>query len=558
MSQHYYYPKSIYFSNGRSVLAGQLHTEINDDDLINNTLVRVFDDSVNDHVEIVFDEPLDSAERHRLDLLVQLHRPDDHPDYFDAVVDMAGRGTHISVAKAFQDGATSVYVRDGTYLETETIDLPDGGQLVGESQGNVKLVLMTGNSVQIDGSKGKKETIGTLSIENKSQVVIGHNTQFSRLKAGHFVLLGTNYYEIAAVQSDSRLFLQVPYEGKTLRSRPYIAQSMYTGVKISNVIIANSAGTGLYLRAIRHCCMKGMALLYCTPNLHVQDAADVSLGEIICGFSRGVGVILDNAVSIISDTLDVYNSTSHGIELRSNSYTNVFDACSSSNNNGNGICVSGSVYGLHITDGVMRHNNGLGLFTAAGSTNVLINSCSVIDNQKTGIQFNGEESAICNNIVRDNDGDGLVAGKRCLISSNKITANLGNGIECTAQNGHSLFSDNTIEDNGKCGIHCNGDNLVINNNLVRNNGVNGIFVGGKNNTLSSNNVSMSGTDGILLGSTCQKTLISANQSFENKVGVHIMIGALRTLFCNNMVLSNKQTNFCDEATDTTVNGNVFQ
>lgn len=554
--KQYFYDKNVYFAHGRQLIAGQLQAEIESDALINNALIRVYDDAGNNQLEIVFEGELDAAEIARLEAIVAAHSPDDHPDYFDAVVDKHGRGTHSSIADAFNSGATSVYVRDGIYIETQDIMLPDGGQLIGESQGNVKIVLVTGNSIKIDGSKGVKQEQGTICVANNSMTVTGSSTAFTKLQAGNFILLGTNFFEIRSIESDISLTLLAPYRGRALKNEPYLAQAMYTGIKVGNLVVANSSATGLYCRGIRHCSLKGIAVLYCAQNIALHDSGDLSLYEFICGFSNGIGVILDNAYSVLADTLDVYNSASHGIELRHHSRSNVFDACSSSNNNGSGIYVSGESSDLNITDSVMKHNNCMGMFTAAGSNNIIVCGCTVIHNGDVGVQFNGHSSLLSHNISNHNGCHGLVSGCDCVLASNQISYNAGHGVLCSTGIDSCIISNNRVTNNTLNGINTDSDGNVVSNNIVRKNSGAGILFTGKNNTVGNNNVSENASGGIRVQSTCCDTLFSANQVYGNsKVGAQIYAGARDTLLTNNIIKGNSGANLIDEGVGTLVQAN---
>ena len=512
-----------------------------------------------DVVEVWFENPLTHPEEAVLASLVTLRYNDAY--YFDATVDCKGTGDYVKIADAFAAGKTSVYVRDGTYIETANIVLPDGGQLIGESQSNVKIVLVAGNSIVVDGSKGVKINTGTIAIANHSQTVIGTGTTFTSILPASFILLGTNFYTIASVESDTSLTLADTYSGGALAGVTCLAQQMFTGVKISNVVIVNPPGspystTGLYLRGLRHCSFKGIAALYCTPNIQVLDTGDCSLYEFICGFSNGVGLAIDNVHSVLWDTLDVYNSTSHGIQLTTRCSSNVFHSCSSSNNGGNGLSISADSYDVNISNGVIKHNNDRGLFADAGSSKIIVSCCTFIDNISHGVHLLCSNSVASNNIIDNNKANGVVGGgTNCIVTGNQITNNTGDGLAYIA--GEScVISTNRIDSNGGHGINVVDNHAIISGNIVCNNGACGILSGSTNGNIAMNNVHDNASHGLELTAASSLCIVGQNQiNLNTGTGLLIDAGSSNSILTNNIVLSNIAANLTDNGSGNVLNGN---
>jgi len=126
----------------------------------------------------------------------------------DAIVDpTVGNGDYTTVGAAFTGGATSVFVRAGTYSETVDITIPDGGSLVGERAGGVVLSLGTGVSIIAGSTPANRTTAGTISIPSGSTTVTGVGTDFdgtisgNTLNPGDYILLHHQFYEIASITS---------------------------------------------------------------------------------------------------------------------------------------------------------------------------------------------------------------------------------------------------------------------------------------------------------------------------------------------------------------------
>lgn len=504
-----------------------------------------------DVVELWFDAPMSVEEEAVLRALVQSKYRDTY--IFDAVVDARGNGDYVRVADAFADGKTSVYVRDGLYIETANIIIPDGGQLVGESQSNVKIVLVAGNSVVVDGSQGVKINSGTIAIEHDTKNIVGTGTAFTSLLPSSFILLGTNFYQISSVESDTRLTLRDIYKGKSLTNMFCLAQKMFTGIKISNIIIANSATTGLYIRGVRHCGFTGIAVLNCTPNIQVVDSGDASLCEFIVGFSNGTGLVLENAHSMLCATLDIYNSTMHGIELKSKSSSNVFDSCSTSNNAGVGFYISGNASDINVADTVIKHNNNKGLFTDVGSYQIIISGCTVIENRLTGLHLCGAFGVISNNVIKNNGGCGLEGGQKCTITSNQICENLADGIR-NHETDSVVITSNRIQANAGNGIDIKTSGSVISNNIICNCTLSGLLYGGSNGNVC-NNVISNNTDGIHATETATATVVGQNQFFSNSSNGLLFDAGSSNNLANYNMLSNNGTNSTDNGTANDFYGN---
>lgn len=506
-----------------------------------------------DIVELWFDAALSHDEETVLAALVATKYHDSY--IFDAIVDTRGNGDYTRVADAFAAGKTSVYVRDGLYIETANIVLPDGGQLVGESQSNVKLVLAAGNSVIVDGSGGIKVNSGTISIAHGSSTVIGAGTNFTALLSQSFILLGTNFYQVLSIESDTSLTLKEVYQGKSLSGMACLAERMFTGVKISNIVIVNSSSTGLYLRAIRHCSFKGIAVLNCTPNITVADAGDSSLYEFICGFSNGVGVTLDNAHSMLCDTLDVYNSTSHGIELKSHSSSNVFDSCSTSNNAGIGVYISGNAFDINVADTVIKHNNNSGLVTDSGSNQIIVVGCTVIENLLVGIGLGGLFGVVSNNIVSRNGGHGISGAHNCVLTGNQLCENGGDGIFYHSGTS-TIVTSNRLCANIGSGINIEATSCVLANNIVCESGTSGVVYSGTNGSVTGNVVYGNSLHGVHCTATASQTIIAQNQVNSNAGnGLVFDVGATNNLVNFNMLSGNALGNTVDNGTTNEFVGN---
>lgn len=508
-----------------------------------------------DVVEIWFDDVLTASQASVLAAMVASKYHD--PYLFDAIVDKNGSGDYVSVAAAFADGKKSVFVRDGTYVETSNIVLPDGGQLFGESQSNVRIVLAGGTSVMIDGSGGTKNTTGTVSCSNNSQAVTGSGTTFTASAPLNFILLGADFYQIASIESDTALTLVDSYQGTALSNFPCLVQQMFTGMKMANLIIAQSSATGVFVRAVRHCGFRAVAVLYCTPNFELIDSGGLALCELISGFSNGVGFTANNAHTVLCDTLNVYNSTSDGIVANNASSSIVFQTCNVSNNNGNGLNLSDTTHDINVVDNIIKYNNAVGLLTASSTSRIIVTGCSVIDNGSHGVQMTGNFGVLSGNVLTRNSGDGVNgAGASNVITNNQAIQNAGDGMSYASGVG-GIVSSNRCDGNSGNGMNITADNNSISNNAICNNGATGLVYGGSSSTITSNNVYSNTLNGMRLTSTSSYAIVAQNQVLNNSAnGLLFDAGSTNSVVNYNVLANNTSGNVADNGTGNTFVGNV--
>ncbi len=487
---------------------------------------------VGDVVEVWFNGNLTEPEEEVLAQLVAEKYKDSN--IFETIVDSRGRGQFSSIADAFAAGKTSVYVRDGTYYETQNIIIPDGGQLEGESQSNVRIVLVGNNTIKIDGSAGVKQTAGTISIAANSLIVTGVGTMFTALQPKDFIQLGTTYYEIGSIESDISLTLAQMYLGAPLVNVDYLAQHMYTGIKISNLIVALSSATGLYIRGVRHCGFKSLAIIGCTPNIVVVDSGEFAMYEIINCFSKGIGISFENVTSMLLQTLDIYNCAGHGMALLGKTTNAVCASSAFCNNFGCGLMLNDMLCDLHFTNCIFKQNNACGIFMQGNCMQVIVQGCTVGDNNGVGISISGSANLVSNNIIK-NASHGVVTSPFCVVTSNQIDENKGNGIMCPE----------------------GSDNINISMNRISNNLINGVLSAAKFGLFSGNIVMNNGASGFEFsssGNIINSSVISQNVEH----GLLFLINSINNMVSNSQIISNTVSGATVQSNDNIVSHNVFR
>lgn len=475
MTSYTYSDSKDFVSKGQgSIVLHELQTEIKNEIKITPTVKHI--DLVDDDITIYFDTSLTTEEQSLLTGIVNNYTILEHitSEIYDAVVDSHGNGDYLLPSAAFAAGHTSIFMRNGTYTESVDVIIPSGGSLVGESASGVVIDFNGAYSVKSDASGGSKQSVGTISCSNNSTAVTGTTTSFTSLSPGDFILIGLKDYEIKSIESDTAMTLSDPYKGNAVVDSWYFSQTMHTGIKISTLTIMNSSTTGLYIRACRHSSFESITLKYNSPNMTIDDSGNSVLKQILSQQSTGIGITLNNAAAISCTVLNVYNSSSHGIEIKGGSIDITIDACESSNNAGIGVCITDTSTDVNVMASAIRNNITSGIHCSSGAIASSLNINTIQDNGTHGIDIDGKHHVVTGNNVKKNGDHGIrVLSIESVISGNISRENTSDGITVTGDD--NIINGNISTGNSLGGINITAgatNNIATYNNLTGNTGTN--------------------------------------------------------------------------------------
>lgn len=556
MATEYKYSITTDFTNAPSVIASDLQQTIDADPIIVTNVDYINTDG--DDVTIVFPSALDTNGVTQLNTIVSEYKYDPYIKGASNIVGAMVSNTsgadadYTTIASAFAAGETSVYVRNGIYYETSDIVVPSYGQLSGESPAGVIIVLLGGSKIKSDGSNGVIQTDGTISITFNTKAVTGTGTFFTNLVANDYILLGTNYYTIASIQSDTALTLLETYTGSTITNQACKASTMNTGVVINNIVIMGSSTCGLYLRSLRHSFVNSIVISKCASNMQIVDCADVSVNNIISYLGFTTGMIITRCSSISLVTVNLFNCASHGMVLTDN-YNTSCVSCAAENNNGSGFNLIGESSSM-LVNCITNYNTGNGVSSDTNTINTNISGCACAHNGG-GIVMLGTNNITRGSIIHDNSGVAISAESHAVISSNQIINHTGNAI--------SLSGDkNTISGNSICYVTGNGIDLsnsdsTVTGNCIHNCDGYGIIIDGDNHTISSNTINTPILDGIHLTATSDSNVVSSNfVKGGSATGIIIVSSATDNIVSANIAKNNTTANLTDNGTNTVVVNNI--
>ncbi len=167
----------------------------------------------------------------------------------------------------------------------------------------------------------------------------------------------------------------------------------------------------------------------------------------------------------------------------------------------NGSLAAGNFSGIRhagsdliVRDNVIAANGGIGIESVSPSTSLVVAGniiglnawgSTARGNGNDGIRSFADVSEITDNIVVNNEGDGIyVASDDAIITGNTV------GL---------LVTGSTGAGNDGYGIHASGDNVLIDNNTVSDNGDGGIYLSGNGAVITNNRIGSSADGNSPLG-----------------------------------------------------------
>jgi hypothetical protein len=386
---------------------------------------------------------------------------------YDAIVSTDGKSDYLLPSAAFNDGNQSIFVREGVYVETGDVVIPTSGSMTGETRAGIVLNFAgTAYGVKCDANPAHIETAGTISVTNGSATVTGTGTTFTNLAAGNYISIGTVYAKIAAIGSNTSLTIVRAYRGVSLVNINYQAMSMFSGIAITNINIAGSTSTGLYVRGCRQFDFDSVAVSDCSPNIFMEYSGDSSATRVVSYNGTGNGFELSNCISISNSILEVINNTVDGVAISGVSTDLLFKDAESSGNGVHGFHVSGTATDTNFSECVTKFNASIGIWVESGSSGMAINSSNSTTNGSHGLQFDGDDIVFSGGLVQKNGGNGIVVnGNRCIVTKNICK----NNTEALTIGGvDNIVSSNVCQNSTTYGCHIlstGNNNSVTYNNL---------------------------------------------------------------------------------------------
>lgn len=312
-----------------------------------------------------------------------------------------------AIDKVSREGGGTVFIRNGTYQETDNITLKSAVSLVGEKE-STTIIDFNSLSKSVTFQDTGVYTTGTIASITSGVMVTGSGTSWlANVSAGQYLFLQNRHYLIAAVTSDTTLILSEGYIGNaTLPGAAYRISTILRDIDIRELTIKNSAADGIAVQGARNFIME---------NVQIQ--------------SNNIGIDFDNVTEFRADNTFVITSTSDGIQLASCGFFNL-NGMASISNGGNG-------------------------WTLSSCETVPLNFCAANGNTGDGINVTGCTKCLFSVEATGNGGQGIqfVSGSDLnFVERSLITNNTSDGLELTATCDRNIITANVFRSNGAYGV----------------------------------------------------------------------------------------------------------
>lgn len=341
-------------------------------------------------------------------------------------------------------GGGTLYLKSGTYTVTTALTGYSSITIIGVSPDET-IINFSSTAANLSFAGTGVYTTGTITSITSGVNVTGSGTSWlANATAGQHLFLGTRWYLIAAVTGDTTLVLAEGYvDNVTMPGASYRIASVKQNIKISDLSIKNSTGTGLTF----------------------TDCRKLTLNNVLF-VSNNKGIALTNTSECGADNIVVVTSTSNGVEL-----TNVglsdFESINSISNGGSGF-VFNNIKAVTFYPCSATANTADGFNITTGVNLDLVIEAS--GNGGQGVEcVSACSDIVMQTIAKGNTSDGIkltATSDNCKIANGDIQSNGGYGVNIAASTcDNNIITGNAILLNTSGQINDSGTGTLIRGNI---------------------------------------------------------------------------------------------
>lgn len=260
-------------------------------------------------------------------------------------------------------------------------------------------------------------TTGTITVASTVFITGSGTSWLSNVTAGQHLFLGTRWYEIAAVTSDTTLILTESYGDNVTLPSTYRIASIKQNIIIKNLTLKNSTGTALAITDGRRVTLDNLLLLTNNKGLVLTNVSETNVERVLAAANTSNGIELTNfGLSDWESVLAIGNDGT-GLILNNCKQVNFYPCLASGNmgdgwnittgvnisgtldaisNGGQGIELVATNDGLSIFNSVIQANTSDGMKLTATTDNVRLYGCNIQFNGGYGVNV---ADATCDNMV---------------------------------------------------------------------------------------------------------------------------------------------------------------
>lgn len=344
-------------------------------------------------------------------------------EFLDA--DVGGRLITISSVNDLQGainelvsvGGGKVFLKAGTYNITTAITGDSSVTIEGASASST-ILNFGSTSANISFTGTSVYTTGTITVASGVNITGSGTSWLANVTTSHQLFLGTRWYKIAAITSDTTLILSEAYGDNVTLPSTYRIVIPKIDINFKEVAFQSSTGTGLVFTDCRNVELDNVNYIQNNKGFVATNVSEFSIKNCVSAASTSNGYELTNCGLMSVNGLNAVGNGGHGAVLN-NVKTAAFFACSATGNTTDGFnCTTVDSCSFAVeTSG----NGGQGIEFVSGCNSNSLSNCLMASNTSDGIK-----------LTATSDGNIIVAGS--------ITANGGYGINIAA----STCDNNTV------------------------------------------------------------------------------------------------------------------
>lgn len=318
------------------------------------------------------------------------------------------------------DGGGYLNLLPGTYTQSANVTIPSNVHINGASIGSTIIDFNSTAFGLVAAGTGVYST-GTITVASGMAITGSGTSWLANTSAGQYLFLGTRWYLIAAVTSDTTIVLAESYGDTVVLPSTYRIASIVHNIGISNLTVKNSTVTGLTITDAREIVLSDVDLILNNKGAVLTNISLMNLTRVIAAGSTSNGLEMTNVGLTDLTSVNPLSNGGHGAVFN-NVKTVTLESCSgsantldgfnittgvdlfmfveASANGGQGIELVSACDGVVIRDGPVRGNSSDGIKLTATATNTRIYAISGVGN--SGYAVNIADSGCTGTILLTN------------------------------------------------------------------------------------------------------------------------------------------------------------
>lgn len=349
-----------------------------------------------------------------------------------------------------REGGGTLQMKSGVYKVTSP--------LIGYSSVSIEGVSAQATVIDFVGSTGylsfsstKSYSTGTITSIASSVVVTGSGTAWlANVMPGQQLFLGTRWYKIASVITDTQLILAEGYGDNVTLPATYRIATICDNVSLSNITLQNSSGTALTFFDSRRATLRNVYTLTSNIGATFTNCSEIDANRVLAITNVSDGIRLTNVGLFNWSSINTPANGANGIKF-SNVKSGSLFACASDGNAGDGFNLTEAVDTAFLAEA--NGNGGQGYELVSDCDSVVIYSASASFNTSDGIRLTAtsDNVKIYGNKITFNGGFGMnIAASSCdntIIAVNSFASN-SSGAASDSGTGTVVRGNSGLADSG--------------------------------------------------------------------------------------------------------------